>query len=249
MNHRTHSGLNCGGDASNRRTRTAFSLVELLAVVVIMGLLIALMLPAVRTAGPAARRTQCMNNLKNIGLALHNYADVYGGLPPAYTVDADGRPLHSWRTLILPFIDQAPLYGTIDLTKPWDDPANAQAHEAVVEAYSCPSTEAPRTHTTYLAIVAPGSCFRPTETRPLSEITKDHGETLMVVEVDPAQAIHWMSPVDADEKLVLGFGLKSESAHSGGRHALLADGKVELFPDDVRAAELQDRISISANGD
>src|SRR5258708_3361414 len=79
-------------------------LVELLAVLSIIGLLIGLLLPAPRSARPAARRAQCNNNLKQIALALQNYEQAHKALPPAYTVDAEGRPLHSWRTLILPYL-------------------------------------------------------------------------------------------------------------------------------------------------
>jgi type II secretory pathway pseudopilin PulG len=96
----------------------------------IIAFLFALMLPAGRVSRPAARRTQCKNNLKQVALALHNYADDHHALPPAYTVDAKGRPLHSWRTLILPYLDEQALYDSIDLSKPWDDPKNADAHEA-----------------------------------------------------------------------------------------------------------------------
>ena len=72
---------------------------------------------------------QCANNLKQIALALRNYESVYHALPPAYTVDAEGKPLHSWRTLILPYLEQQALYDKIDLSKPWDDPANKEAYE------------------------------------------------------------------------------------------------------------------------
>ena len=75
-------------------------LVEGLVVVAIIGILVALLLPAVRTAREPARRLQCANNLKQIAIALQNYESVYHALPPAYTVDTNGKPLHSWRTLI-----------------------------------------------------------------------------------------------------------------------------------------------------
>ena len=88
------------------------------------GILVALLLPAVSAAREAARRTQCMNHLKQVALALHNYHDVFQAFPPAYTVDEDGKPLHSWRTLILPYLEQAALYEQIDLSKPWDAPEN-----------------------------------------------------------------------------------------------------------------------------
>jgi type II secretory pathway pseudopilin PulG len=87
----------------SKLTRRLF---EWLVVLGIIAILVALFLPAIRSAPNAARRSQCNNNLRNIALALQNYAEVYQALPPAYTVDADGRPLHSWRTLILPYIEQ-----------------------------------------------------------------------------------------------------------------------------------------------
>ena len=72
-----------------------FTLIELLVLMAILGILIALLLPATRFSRYAARRAQCTNNLKQIALALHNYERMYQALPPAYTVDANGRPLHS----------------------------------------------------------------------------------------------------------------------------------------------------------
>ncbi len=99
--------------------------IKSLAVLAILALLIAFLLPATRSSRGAARRAQCTNNLKQIALALHNYEQAYKSFPPAYTVDANGRPLHSWRTLILPFLEQESLYRAIDLSKPWNDPANA----------------------------------------------------------------------------------------------------------------------------
>ncbi len=83
------------------KNRAGLTLVEFLVVFGIIIVLVALLLPGVRRGVPkAARRTQCKNNLKQISLALHNYHDEYQAFPPAYTMDADGQPLHSWRTLI-----------------------------------------------------------------------------------------------------------------------------------------------------
>src|SRR5262249_45984983 len=159
----------------------------------ILVLLIALMLPAVRTARPAAYRSQCTNNLKQIGLALHNYEQEYKALPPARTVDATGRPLHSWRTLILPYLEQQSLYQTIDLSKPWNDPANTRARETVVSVFHCPSAVGPQNTTTYLAIAAPNGFLSPRESRRLAEITDPHTSTLMVIEADDENAVPWMA--------------------------------------------------------
>ena len=84
------------------------------------GILLALLLPAVQAAREASRRMECSNNLKQISLAMHSYHDVYGSLPPAYTIDEEGRRLHSWRTLLLPYLEAGQIYEQLDLSQPWD---------------------------------------------------------------------------------------------------------------------------------
>ncbi len=200
-------------------------LVGLLAVVGVIGVLVALFLPSVRFAPEAARRMQCANNLKQIALALRDYESVHHALPPAYTVDAEGKPLHSWRTLILPYLEQQALYDRIDLSKPWDDPANKEAYETTLSVYRCSSADGPANHTTYLAVVTPHGCFQPSEPRKLSEITDDPDLTLMVVEVDSQQGVHWMSPTDASEQWILNLGTMAELPHPGGVQAVCVGGR------------------------
>ncbi|MBT4867266.1 MAG: DUF1559 domain-containing protein [Planctomycetaceae bacterium] len=235
--HRTHVAT------KTSTQRSGFSLLEIFVVLAIIAILIVMLLPVTRSAGPAARRSTCKNNLKQIGLAMHNYADVYGDFPPAYTVDEDGNRLHSWRTLILPYLDQQPLYERLDLSKPWDDPANAEAFETSVYSYRCPSADSAETHTTYLAVVTRMSFIRPTKPRPFSEITDEFGETLMVIEVDPENAVHWMSPMDSDETLVFGLGPESALPHEGGMHALFADGRVHFLSAETPTAKRRALIS------
>ena len=101
------------------RGRHAFTLIELLAVITIVGLLIALLLPAVQAARENARRAQCTNNLKQVGLALHGYHDVWQSFPPAYlSRQVTGLELGSgwaWGTLILPYLEQTPVYASANL--------------------------------------------------------------------------------------------------------------------------------------
>ncbi|QDU78053.1 hypothetical protein Pan97_51330 [Bremerella volcania] len=78
------------------------------------GIVVALLVPAIGQARMAAQRMQSQNNLKVIGLALHNYHDTYGTLPPAYIPDEDGQPMHSWRVLILPFVEANHIYAQYD---------------------------------------------------------------------------------------------------------------------------------------
>ncbi|MBA2113044.1 DUF1559 domain-containing protein [Bremerella alba] len=142
------------------RGQRGFTLVELLVVIAIIGVLIALLLPAVQQAREAARRTQCINNQKQLGLALHNHHDTYGNFPAgsewALTdpcTDSKGSARVPWTVKILPFIEQNNLYEEFDITAqfPWgwnDDyttavpdqgPLNKDPARQVVEAYQCPS--------------------------------------------------------------------------------------------------------------
>jgi len=218
--------------------------------VVLLGVgavLVLLLLPAVRSApNGGARRTRCSNNLKQIALALHNYNHAYGAFPPAYTVDAQGNPLHSWRTLILPFLDEKPLYDSIDLSKPWNDPVNAAAFQTAVQVYHCPSAaDVPEHHTTYLAVTGPNACFRPGEGRKLSEITDGLEQTLIVIEAPLNRAVPWMSPQDAEAGLVLSIGADSKLAHQGGHYGAFADGRVTYLSQQVSPTIRRALISIA----
>jgi len=232
---------------SRPKSRRGFRLIEVLIWLGVAAILVALLLPFRRSAGPAVWRAQCTNNLRQIALALHNYIDRYGVLPPAHTVDASGQPLHSWRTLILPYLEQDSLYRSIDLSKPWNDPANAKALATPVSAFRCPEQAGPPNATAYLAIVSPNSAFRPREPRRLDEITDGTVTTLMVIEAGEENAVPWMAPVDADEAPILSLGPNTKTLHAGGVNGGLVDGSVRFLkvtiPDRVRRA----LISISGH--
>ncbi len=109
-----------------------FTLVELLVVIAIIGVLVALLLPAVQAAREAARRTQCTNNLKQLGLTLHNYENAHGEFPPGSV----GGGKHGLFTMILPYLEESAIYGQVDFNQsPFDDPNRY----TLVSAYVCPS--------------------------------------------------------------------------------------------------------------
>ena len=121
--------------------RRAFTLIELLVVIAIIAVLIALLLPAVQQAREAARRTQCKNNLKQLGLALHNYHDTSNVFPYAsnYNVSVNS---HTWVEAVLPYVEQAPLYGKINFNVPNDDAASGNQALFANKRFaflSCPS--------------------------------------------------------------------------------------------------------------
>lgn len=233
---------------TTRRTvgrRNGFGLIELTVIVIIVLAIAALLLPSARRSGEVARRRQCKNILKQIAFALRNYHDQYHAFPPAYTVDAEGRPLHSWRTLLLPFLGQKALYDKIDLTKPWDDPANGTVLQTSLEFFRCPSSMSPPNHTTYLAIVATGSCLRPIEGRPLSEVLDGPSNTVLVIEAPAEQSVPWMAPTDADETLFLAINPETNLHHVGAFHVALVDGTVRILNASTSAEIRRALISVA----
>ena len=126
------------------KTRKGFTLVELLVVIAIIGLLLALLLPAVQAAREAARRTQCFNNLKQIGLGLQNYHDAAHCFPPGYlsAFDSSGNdtgPGWGWAAFILPQLEQASVQRILDFNLPVEHPLNARGRIASLSVFRCPS--------------------------------------------------------------------------------------------------------------
>lgn len=159
------------GHQFNRR---AFTSLELLVVVAIISLLIGLLLPAVQAAREAARRMTCQNDLLQMGLALHQYNDVMMRFPPAYFRDTKGL----WSGSLLPFIEQSPLFQSVDFSGPWGVPGSQHAFALtqIVPMYRCPSASIPehfdhvlsgRVPGTYLAC---GSGTAMSESNPLDNI-------------------------------------------------------------------------------
>jgi prepilin-type processing-associated H-X9-DG protein len=240
------AGLFC----STTRRITIVALAALLAT--------ALLLPMWSRAVSPARRCQCGNNVNRIVRALHNYHDAHGSFPPTYVADENGRPMHSWRVLLLPFLDQQLLYEQYDFDEPWDGPNNSRLAAQTPDPFQCP--EEPRRMiptTSYVAVIGSETMWPGSQPISLNDFTDDPAETLLVVEVANS-GINWMEPRDLDISAITlevnpknGRGISSLHPGSrfprepGGAHVAFADGSVRFLPDTTVPEDLRAMLTRS----
>jgi type II secretory pathway pseudopilin PulG len=203
-----------------------------------IAVLIALLLPAVQSAREAARRAQSSNNLKQLGLALHSYHDVYGTFPPAVVRDADGHPLYSGRVLLLPFLEQQNLYQALNLTQPWDSDQNRFITQMPLQVFTDPSdlTNGNPSRSNYLFVTGQGTIFESGKFTTFADIVDGTSNTIAMIEVKGG-ANNWAQPDDADFTRPQAF---PQGNHPGGNLVLYGDGSVQQLakstpPLEVRA--------------
>lgn len=205
---------------------------------------------ALYVQGPLVERAQCERNLRRIALALHAYHDVYGCFPPAYMADSAGRPLHSWRVLILPYLGEQALYDQYDFGEPWDGPNNRLLGPRMPAFYCCGSRR-PRGKTSYTTVVGPRTAWPGTTSTALSDFTDGAGSCLLLVEGKPM--VDWLRP-DGMQLAEMEFrqgsnGLKRMAErHPGGTVVVFADGSVDVLPHDLSEAEVRELFTIDDGG-
>jgi prepilin-type processing-associated H-X9-DG protein len=209
-----------------------------------------MLLPAVGTF-PPAKRFVCNCNLRQIGLALHSYHELYGSFPPAFIADERGRPMHSWRTLILPQLEHQPLFDSLYLDQPCDDPRNLKLASTNLGCYRCPSDKSNGPGcTSYLAIVGPGTAWPGAKPASLDDFTDGRSNTILVVEVAGSN-IPWSQPRDIaignlDPRINSQKKPGISSNHKGGANVLFADGHVEFVSSDLLPREVQAMLTAHA---
>jgi len=192
-----------------------------------------LLLPAIAKAREAAQRAQSTNNLKQIALAMHNYADVNKTFPPAVLLGPDGKTPHSWRVAILPYIEQEALYKQYNFNEPWDSDNNKKVLEKMPAVFRHPSDKGNPNSSSYYVLTGKGGIFNSDAAKSgtgFEQIRDGTSNTLLVVEAK--RDIPWTKPedipFDADKELPTLGGF----AHQGFA-AALADGSVHVVPSAV----------------
>lgn len=193
-----------------------------------------------------------MKNNQRIGLALRTYHDRYQSLPPAYTTDENGKPLHSWRVLILPYFESKELYDKIRFDEPWDSEYNEQFHGQMPRHLICPWAKSDclkRGLTSYMRIVGSETSTDGPSTIAFKDVTAGTGNVIMLIEVMPTTC--WMAPVDVQESDLaddLSFSRNSGvgSMHTQGMQGICTcwmDGSVK-FMRDGEAHQLKAKVKI-----
>ncbi len=212
------------------------------------GVVITPLARAVQAAQTASKRMQSTNNLKQIGLAMHNFHDTYRHLPPAAARTSktrqrkDDYPTHSWRVALLPFVGQSALYDQYKFEEPWDSPANLKVLEKMPSVYRSPNASGGSTDTCYFALTGPGAIFSGEEGTSFREITDGTSNTLLIVEAK--RAVPWTKPEDIpydSAKPIPELGGYFE----GGFLSVLCDGSVRFIGKDVDEKDLHALISMS----
>jgi prepilin-type processing-associated H-X9-DG protein len=200
-------------------------------------------------AGEAAGRNQCTNNEKQIVLALHNYHQKHGSFPPAYSTGKDGKPLLSWRVLILPFLDQQALYDQFHLDEAWDSPHNRTLISKMPATYRCPAEVAALAvlgKTRYLAPRGDSGIMHDGKGVSLRDITDGTSSTIITIDAGDEHAVEWTRPEDWQFDPEPGIESIFRSHAPGGINAAFADGAVRFIRATIAPVVL--RAMLSRNG-
>lgn len=231
-----------------RRSRRKLWLGLLLLLCVVT--LFCLVLPAVNYAHTSPRRAICVSNMKQLTLAVLNYEARHGHFPPAYVADENGKPMHSWRVLILPFLEQEALYKQYDLLEPWNGPHNSRLMKKCPKVFQCPSAHNREpSATNYVAVVGDVTAWPENKKVEFDDIEDDTSNTILLVEVADSD-INWLEPRDiAFDQAIRGVNVDRQcavSSNHGGQVCVgFADGHANFLRKDISPQDLKALLTIA----
>jgi prepilin-type processing-associated H-X9-DG protein len=206
-------------------SRALSVLFAIIAALIVVGL----MLPAVG-GRPAPQRALCANNMRQLGLAMLMYHEKNGRFPPAFVADKNGKPMHSWRTLLLPYLESE-LGDKYNFDEPWDSPSNRKVTDVPLAVFRCPSEPGGKQPTTsYMMVVGPHTISDGPHSKRSKDITDNEAQTIMLVEVADS-GVRWAEPKDLEFDQI-DFKINGtthpgiSSHHRGGVNIVFADGHV-----------------------
>ncbi len=240
-----------------------FTLRAMFVLMAVIAMLLGLLLPALNAAREESRRTRCQNDLKQIGLALHNYHDNHKAFPLGYTPGPDMSPWTSWRTAISAFVEKNSYCDQYRHDEPWNGRNNVQLENyPLFRCYQCPSDSASGLNTCYVAVVGSHTAWPAPKTARFRDFTKGTSNTILVSEMSES-GIHWMGPRDlqfdemefkiyAPSRMQSSSGRGSRqavsSAHRGGAQVVFADGSVDFLSVDTSNEVLMEMFLIGEGG-
>lgn len=187
-----------------------------------VGLLLLIGIPVFLQYREESLRQQCKNHVRQIAIALNAYSDEFGQFPPAMTLGPDGKPWHSWRVLVLPYLGESDLYGQYRFDEPWNGPSNLAIVEKMPGILRCPSASETIGCTSYVAVVGRNTMWPAWQTVSPTKITDGTSNTLLVAEARDLN-IPWTEPRDIGPVKLWDRFQSATTNHKGGTIAGFAD--------------------------
>lgn len=204
------------------------------------------LLPARSGVRPPALLNGCCSNLGELATAVVIYEEAHGHYPPPFLPDEAGQPAHSWRVLLLPYLDEADLYRQYQFDEPWNSPANLAL--PMPHAYQCPVDPGDgnvlENTTCYQAIVGPHTMWPPEGKRRRGDLARPHEEIVLLVESRTSRR-HWLDPRSPDlSDMLADPKFLADDHHARIAPLAMANGDTSRVPSSISRLELQDKLQI-----
>jgi len=215
----------------------------------IIALLYLVLGPAVGSVKAVGLRRRCAGNLAQLALAIDAYEQAYGSYPPAFTVGPDGKPWHSWRVLILPYLGTQAnqVYQQYDLSQPWNSQQNLRLVGSMPTVFTSPADPdaVALNETSYFAVVGPGMALAGGGGTSSARIRDGADQTVLLVEVRGA-GIGWTEPRDLDGRAITyTIGTDLGGNHPGGMNVVTADGQTHFLPETCSPEEVHALLTVA----